>query len=98
MLNWMPSLKTLVGEKKRAMVNLTVRVFGTLQQSFDHYDADKGMTVTVPDGTTVEGLIQILDLDAKQVGMVSQNGNLVPKDQEVEEGAELKIFQPISGG
>ena len=49
-------------------------------------------------GTTVEGLIRILDLDAKQVGKVSLNGALVSSGRKLEEGTELKIFQPISGG
>lgn len=80
------------------MVNLTVRVFGTLQKSFDRYDADKGIAVTVPYGTTVEGLIRSLDLKARQVGMVALNGHIVPKDRKLEDGAELNIFQPISGG
>jgi sulfur carrier protein ThiS len=69
-----------------------------LQQSFDRYDSGKGLGITVPGGTTVQALIHILKLDDGKVGMVSLNGVMVPRDQPVEEDAEIKIFQPISGG
>lgn len=80
------------------MPNLTVKLFGTLPQAVKRYDSSQGMVITVPHGTTVAGLIQILDLEVRQVGMVSLNGALVASDRELEEGAELKLFQPIAGG
>lgn len=80
------------------MPNLIVRLFGTLPQTIKGYEAETGITVIVPEGTTVANLIQILDLDARQVGMIFLNGILVDSDRELEEGAELKLFQPIAGG
>ena len=80
------------------MPNLIVRLFGTLPQTIKGYEAETGITVIVPEGTTVADLIQILDLDARQVGMIFLNGILVDSDRELEEGAELKLFQPIAGG
>jgi sulfur carrier protein ThiS len=80
------------------MPKLKIKVFGTLQQSFEHYDPAKGMTLTVPDGSTVADLMEILGLEARQVGMVALNGVLVAADRALGEGDELKIFQPISGG
>ena len=80
------------------MPNLIVRLFGTLPQAVGRYNADTGITVIVPEGTTVADLIQILDLDARQVGMIFLNGILVDSDRELEDGAELKLFQPIAGG
>ena len=80
------------------MPNLIVRLFGTLPKTIKGYEAETGITVIVPEGTTVADLIQILDLDARQVGMVFLNGVLVAPDRELEDGAELKLFQPIAGG
>lgn len=80
------------------MPNLTVRLFGTLYQAVKRYDPSQGIAITVPNGTTVGDLIRILNLKPRQVGMVSLNGALVASDRELEEGAELKLFQPIAGG
>ena len=80
------------------MPNLIVRLFGTLPKTIKGYEAETGITVIVPEGTTVADLIHILDLDARQVGMVFLNGVLVAPDRELEDGAELKLFQPIAGG
>lgn len=80
------------------MPTLTVRLFGTLHRAVERYDPSLGITITVPHGTTVEDLIHMLNLEAKQVGMVSLNGSLVASDQELYDGAELKLFQPIAGG
>ena len=85
-------------EHKRAMPNLIVRLFGTLPKTIKDYDADTGISVIVPEGSTVADLIQILDLETRQVGMVFLNGVLVAPDRELEDGAELKLFQPIAGG
>ena len=80
------------------MPNLIVRLFGTLPKTIKDYDADTGIMVIVPEGSTVADLIQILDLETRQVGMVFLNGVLVAPDRELEDGAELKLFQPIAGG
>ena len=80
------------------MPNLIVRLFGTLPKTIKDYDADTGITVIVPEGSTVADLIQILDLETWQVGMVFLNGVLVAPDRDLEDGAELKLFQPIAGG
>jgi|GEM_PF-4279034 len=80
------------------MPKLTVKFYGTLQKSLDQHDAEKGVTITVPKGTTVAGLIRILNLDARQIGMVTFNGRTVASDQTLDTGGELKVFQPISGG
>jgi len=80
------------------MPNLIVRLFGTLPKTIKDYDADTGISVIVPEGSTVADLIQILDLETRQVGMVFLNGVLVAPDRELEDGAELKLFQPIAGG
>ena len=84
--------------KKIAMLKQTVRLYGTLKQSVDGYDADKGIDITAPYGTTVEGLIRILGLETKQVGVVFLVGSPAPSHLELKEGVELKIFPPISGG
>ena len=79
-------------------MHLTVKVFGTLQQQLEGYDPTKGMVLTVPDKATVADLVRELNLDFKAVGMVSVNGVMVASEAVLEDGAEVNIFQPISGG
>ena len=79
-------------------MRLTVKLYGTLSRSFDGYDHSSGFEVIMPGETSIHDLLVYLNLSPERLGMISMNGTLLNKKSRLKDGAQIKIFQPISGG
>ena len=75
-----------------------IKLYGNLRKYYPDYNSTSGIDIEIPDGTKIRDLIQMLNISKDSVGIVSMDGILVKAGDHVNEGAEVKIFQPISGG
>jgi molybdopterin converting factor small subunit len=75
-----------------------VKLFATLRRQYPDVGIGEPMPVELPDGATVEQLIECLRLPAEQVKIVFVN-NIVQQEQyTLNDGDELGIFPPVGGG
>ena len=79
-------------------MRLTVKLYGTLSRSFDEYDHLSGLKVNIPDEASIHDLLDYLNLSSERLGMIYMDGKLLNKKSQLKDGAQIKIFQPISGG
>ena len=79
-------------------MRLTVKLYGTLSRSFDEYDHMSGLDVVLPDGASIQDLLIHLDIVPKRVGMILMDEKPVQKEAQLNDGALIKILQPIAGG
>ena len=80
------------------LLRLTVKLYGTLSRSFDEYDHLSGLEVNIPEEASIHDLLVYLNLSPERLGMISMDGRLLNKKSQLKDGAQIKIFQPISGG
>jgi sulfur carrier protein ThiS len=79
-------------------LRLTVKLYGTLSRSFDDYDHLSGLEVDIPEEASIHDLLDYLNLSSERLGMIYMDGKLLNKKSRLKDGAQIKIFQPISGG
>ena len=79
-------------------LRLTVKLYGTLSRSFDGYDHSSGFEVIMSEPASIHDLLVYLNLSPERLGMISMDGRLLNKKSRLKDGAQIKIFQPISGG
>ncbi len=79
-------------------LKVTVKLYGTLSRSFDGYDHWSGLEVIVPEGASIDDLLALLNLASERLGMIYMDGGRLEKKSRLEDGAQIKIFQPIAGG
>ena len=79
-------------------MRLTVKLYGTLSRSFGEYDHLCGLEVIIPEEASIHDLLVYLNLSPERLGMISMDGRLLNKKSRLKDGAQIKIFQPISGG
>ena len=79
-------------------MRLTVKLYGTLSRSFDDYDHLSGLKVDIPEEASIHDLLDYLNLSSERLGMIYMDGILLNKKSRLKDGAQIKIFQPISGG
>lgn len=79
-------------------LRLTVKLYGTLSRSFDEYDHLSGLEVNIPDEASIHDLLDYLNLSSERLGMIYMDGKVLNKKSRLNDGAQIKIFQPISGG
>lgn len=56
------------------------------------------MTVTLPDGATVDDLTARLRIPADYTGMVLRDGQLIGGGAVLRDGDRVTLFPPLSGG
>jgi len=79
-------------------LRLTVKLYGTLSRSFGEYDHLSGLEVILSEPASIHDLLVYLNLSPERLGMISMDGRLLNKKSRLKDGAQIKIFQPISGG
>jgi sulfur carrier protein ThiS len=79
-------------------LRVNVKLYGTLSRSFDGYDHSSGLEVNIQDEASIQDLLVYLNLSPERLGMVYMDGRLLNKESRLKDGAQIKIFQPISGG
>lgn len=80
-----------------------MKLYGTLSRSFDAYHHSSGLDIVLPDGASINNLLEYLHLadndpEKPRLGMITMNGKPARKETELKENARIKIFQPIFGG
>jgi len=79
-------------------VQLTVKLYGTLDRWFPGYDPNTGCVVHMAAQSTVADLIDHLGVPPRSVGIVSVNGRAAKKADVLPDRALVKVFHPIFGG
>lgn len=79
-------------------LKLIIKLYGTLSRSFDEYDHLSGLEVNIPDEASIHDLLVYLNLSSERLGMIYMDGKVLNKKSRLKDGAQIKIFQPISGG
>ena len=79
-------------------VQLTVKLYGTLDRWVPGYNPETGCVVLVAAQSTVADLIDHLGIPPRSVGIVSINGRAAKKADVLPERALVKVFHPIFGG
>lgn len=75
-----------------------VKLYGTLQK---HYQGDYpacGIEIEFHKTISVADLLELVGIPKKSVSMVSVNGRLAKEENCITDGAEVKLFQLVSGG
>lgn len=79
-------------------VQLTVKLYGTLDRWVPGYDPETGCVVHMVAQSTVADLIVHLGVPPRSVGIVSVNGRAAKKEDVLPDRALVKVFHPIFGG
>jgi molybdopterin synthase sulfur carrier subunit len=77
-------------------MNVQVKLFGTLH--FPGYQPSQGIEVEIPDGTTVKGLLALLEISESQRAVVIVEGRILKADDEIRRGVPVSVLQAIHGG
>ena len=77
---------------------MNVRLFATLRRFFPDYNPEKGMDIKVEEGSTIENLIQSLQLPEKEARVILINGKSKKTSDVITDGDQINIFTPIGGG
>ena len=77
---------------------MTVKLYGTLSRLVNDYNHQQGLDVTMPAGESVQDLLDYLSLGPERIGMIFVDGRPAKKATLLNEGAQIKVFQPIFGG
>ena len=84
-------------------MEVEVRLFANLRQRLP--DAPRGRgRLTLPDGASLQALLDVLAIPPEQAQMVLVNGEKAPRDRAAREaiqltgGDSIAIFPPLAGG
>lgn len=80
------------------MVKVDVRLYATLRRYGPETTLGEDLTLELPEGTTVEGLLQKLGVPSDVVKIVFVNGISRDPDHVLAEGDRIGIFPPVAGG
>ncbi len=79
-------------------MRFNVKLFGLLPRHVPGYDNARGMVIEAQEGMEYRDLIRLLNLPAGEVGLFSAGGIMKRPEDRIEDGSEIKIFMPLSGG
>jgi sulfur carrier protein ThiS len=79
-------------------MKMSVKLFGTLRERFPDYRHQDGIEVEVPDGSTAKELLSLLKIPESNGAVVAMEGRILKRDDEMQQGAQVYIFQAIHGG
>lgn len=77
---------------------LLVLLAATLRHHVPDYDPMTGLSVTVPAGTTVRGLVELLQLPAEDVKLIMVNGVAASWTTVLQGDERVALFPPVGGG
>ena len=79
-------------------MKVTVKLYGTLSQRFPGYQHTQGIEVEIPEGATVQGLLDLLEISESQGAVVIVEGRVLKADDKIPCGVPVGVFQSIRGG
>ena len=80
------------------MITVQVKLFATLRRQYPELGVGERMPVELSDDTTVEQLVEKLDLPDEQVKIVFVNGLVQKEGHRLSDGDEVGLFPPVGGG
>ena len=79
-------------------MNIEVRLFANLAQMLPPDSQNKRARMTVENGTTIGGLLNILKINHRITKILMVNGVQKVIETELHEGDVVSVFPPIAGG
>ncbi len=79
-------------------MKMIVKLFGTLRERFPDYRHQDGIEVEVPDVSTAKELLSLLKISESDGAVVAMEGRILKRDDKMQQGAQVYIFQAIHGG
>jgi len=79
-------------------MKMTVKLFGTLRQRFPDYRHQQGIEVEIPDGATAKDLLSLLKISESNGAVVAVEGRILKRDDKMQHGVQVYVFQAIHGG
>jgi sulfur carrier protein ThiS len=79
-------------------MKMSVKLFGTLRERFPDYRHQDGIEVEVPDGATAKELLFLLKIPESNGAVVAMEGRILKRDDKMQHGAQVYVFQAIHGG
>ena len=74
------------------------KLFATLRRQYPHLGIGEPMPVKLPEGATIEQLIEHLHLPAAEIKVVFVNGIVRKEKHVLNEGDEVGVFPAVGGG
>jgi sulfur carrier protein ThiS len=79
-------------------MKMSVKLFGTLREHFPDYRHQDGIEVEIPDGATAKDLLSHLKISESNGAVVAIEGRILKRDDKMQHGAQVYVFQAIHGG
>ena len=79
-------------------MKVEVRLFANLAKLLPPGSQNKRATITVKKGTTIDELLEKLNLPSNITNVVMVNGASKSRETQLEEGDVVSVFPPIAGG
>ena len=79
-------------------MKMSVKLFGTLRESFPDYRHQDGIEVEIPDGATAKDLLSHLKISESDGAVVAIEGRILKRDEKMQHGGQVYVFQAIHGG
>jgi sulfur carrier protein ThiS len=79
-------------------MKIKLKLYGTLGNAIPEHDPLKGMEIEIPDGSSLDDLIDHLAIPKKNVGLISVDGSLAKAGNPLRSGNFVRIFRPVFGG
>jgi molybdopterin converting factor small subunit len=80
------------------LIQVKVKLFATLRRFFPDYDPEKGIDVRIEEGSSIENLIQTLQLPQNEARVILINGISKMMTDVIKDGDQISIFTPLGGG
>lgn len=80
------------------MISVKVKPFATLRRHFPDLEVGEAIEVELPDDTTIQQMLDEVDLPQEQVRVVFVNGIVRKGDYRLSDGDETGVFPPVGGG
>ena len=79
-------------------MKITVKLFGELRRDIPAYQHDKGMELTIPEGSKVADLMALLKISNPQTITAIMEGRVLPLEEKLINGSLINLFHVMYGG
>ncbi|MGD0021610.1 MAG: MoaD/ThiS family protein [Smithellaceae bacterium] len=79
-------------------MKIKVKLFGQLRKDIPAYQHDKGMELTIPEGSKVTDLMALLKIPNPQAITAIMEGRVLPLEEKLINGSLINIFPVMYGG
>ncbi len=80
------------------MIRVEVRLHASLERIRPGLKAGEELPLELREGTTVEQMVEALDIPKKGIHLVVVNGRTRPLDHPLSDGDRVALFPPVGGG